>query len=81
MFFSTAMVGTALGTLLTGTVGSVVSEAFGWPAVFYAIGLVALVWVAVLKYYAMETHRQRRQVRSPPRKRESEWKINNCCLH
>ena len=29
--------------------GSYVNESYGWPAVFYCIGFIALVWTAVLK--------------------------------
>lgn len=29
------------------------NETFGWESVFYSIGFIALLWVALLKYYAM----------------------------
>lgn len=61
-FFSTTTAGVALGTLLTGTLGSYTNETFGWPSVFYSIGFVALAWVAVLKYHAMELSRQKQKV-------------------
>jgi len=61
-FFSSTTAGASIGTLLTGTLGSSVNENYGWPAVFYCIGFIALVWTAVLKYYAIETARQRKNV-------------------
>ena len=42
-FFSATTAGGALGTLLTGTVGSYVNENYGWPAVFYTIGETFLI--------------------------------------
>ena len=53
-FFSATTAGGAIGTLLTGTLGSLVKELFGWPMVFYAIGFLSLLWAASLKYHAME---------------------------
>lgn len=41
-FFSATTAGGALGTLLTGTVGSYMNEHFGWPSVFYAIGIIQI---------------------------------------
>ena len=61
-FFSATTAGGAMGTLLTGTVGSYVNESFGWPSVFYTIGFVSLVWVSMMRYWAMETSKQRRHV-------------------
>jgi len=52
-FFSATTAGGAFGTLLTGTLGSYMNETFGWESVFYSIGFIALLWVALLKYYAM----------------------------
>ena len=61
-FFSATTAGGAIGTLLTGTVGSYMNESFGWPSVFYSIGFIALIWVAVLKYYAMALTHQRKNI-------------------
>lgn len=61
-FFSATTAGGAIGTLLTGTVGSYMNETFGWPSVFYTIGFVAMIWVGVLRYYAMELTRQRKTI-------------------
>ena len=61
-FFSAVTAGGALGTVLTGTVGSAVNETFGWPSVFYAIGFFCLVWVLVLKRYAIDQGRKKHVV-------------------
>ena len=37
-FFSATTAGGALGTLVTGTIGSYMNETFGWSTVFYSIG-------------------------------------------
>jgi len=61
-FFSATTAGGAIGTLVTGTIGSYMNETFGWPTVFYSIGFIALVWVAVLKYYAMNLTSKKRTI-------------------
>ncbi len=61
-FFSSATAGSSVGTLLTGTLGSYLQSALGWPAVFYGVGAVGLGWAAAMRCYAMEMHRRRRQV-------------------
>jgi len=38
------------------------NERFGWPSVFYTIGLLSLLWAASMKYFAMELQKQKRQV-------------------
>ena len=45
--------------MLTGTLGSYMNETWGWASVFYSIGFIALLWVAVLKYYAMRLTSQK----------------------
>jgi len=61
-FFSATTAGGAIGTLVTGTIGSYMNETFGWSTVFYSIGFIALVWVAVLKYYAMNITSKKRTI-------------------
>lgn len=39
-FFSATTAGSALGTLATGTIGSYMNETYGWPSVFYTIGMI-----------------------------------------
>ena len=58
-FIRSCISGGAFGTLLTGTLGSYMNETFGWESVFYSIGFIALLWVAVLKYYAMKLTSQK----------------------
>lgn len=60
-FFSATSAGSAMGALFTGTVGSYANEAYGWPYVFYIIGFFALIWVSVLKFYAMNLTSQKRK--------------------
>ena len=62
LFFSSLTGGTALGMLLTGTVGSYVNTLYGWPSVFYVIGFLAISWVAILRYLAIEAGRKKRKV-------------------
>ena len=37
-FFSATTAGGAIGSLVTGTIGSYMNENFGWSSVFYTIG-------------------------------------------
>uniref|UniRef100_A0A1B0GKF9 Putative solute carrier family 17 member 9-like protein n=1 Tax=Lutzomyia longipalpis TaxID=7200 RepID=A0A1B0GKF9_LUTLO len=58
-FFSMLTCGSAFGTLLTGTVGSIILDYFGWPAVFRVIGFLGLVWTLCLRYYTMSWDKNR----------------------
>lgn len=49
-FFSATTAGGAIGTLLTGTVGSYMNETFGWPSVFYTIGRFHLKPLIILNH-------------------------------
>jgi len=49
-FFSATTAGSAFGVLTTGTIGSLLNETLGWPSVFYFTGIVAIIWLSVLKY-------------------------------
>jgi len=60
LFFSASTGGSAVGMLLTGTLGSYLNASYDWPAVFYTLGLAALIWLAFLRCYAMEQPRSRR---------------------
>ena len=42
-FFSATTAGGAIGTLVTGTIGSYMNETFGWQSVFYSIGKVLIL--------------------------------------
>lgn len=58
-FFSILTSGSALGTLLTGILGSFILDYFGWPTVFRVIGFLGLSWTLFLRYYTMATDRNR----------------------
>ncbi|KAH8333094.1 hypothetical protein KR074_005443 [Drosophila pseudoananassae] len=58
-FFGLLTAGSALGTLLTGIMGSFLLDYFGWSYVFRVIGLMGIAWALVLRYYAMAGERNR----------------------
>ncbi|XP_040167443.1 solute carrier family 17 member 9 [Anopheles arabiensis] len=58
-FFSILTSGSALGTLLTGIVGSFLLDYFGWPTAFRVIGFLGLSWTLFLRYYTMASDRSR----------------------
>jgi len=58
-FFSLLTSGSALGTLLTGILGSFILDYFGWPSVFRIIGVLSLAWALVMRFYAMSSDRNR----------------------
>jgi ACS family sodium-dependent inorganic phosphate cotransporter-like MFS transporter 9 len=58
-YFSILTSGSALGTLLTGILGSFILDYFGWPTVFRVIGFLGVSWTLFLRYYAMSSERNR----------------------
>ncbi|XP_063236851.1 voltage-gated purine nucleotide uniporter SLC17A9 isoform X2 [Bacillus rossius redtenbacheri] len=76
-FFSVATSGSAVGTLLTGTVGSCVLDYFGWHAVFYAIGLFGIGWTLVLRHYALAATRRKATIISLPLKLQPSYGRDN----
>ncbi|CAD7000684.1 solute carrier family 17 member 9 [Ceratitis capitata] len=58
-FFGLLTAGSALGTLLTGSLGSFVLDYFGWPYVFRVIGFLGISWALMLRYYTMAGERGR----------------------
>lgn len=58
-FFSILTAGSAIGTLLTGTLGSFILDYFGWSSVFRVIGCLGLAWTLMLRYYTMSSERSR----------------------
>ncbi|XP_015608798.1 solute carrier family 17 member 9 [Cephus cinctus] len=52
-FFSLLTSGSALGTLLTGSLGSYLLESYSWTIVFQVLGGLGLVWTALLSYYSL----------------------------
>lgn len=58
-FFSMLTSGSAIGTLLTGILGSFILDYFGWPSVFRIIGFLGIAWALVMRYYTMSSDRYR----------------------
>ncbi|KAG5327513.1 S17A9 protein, partial [Pseudoatta argentina] len=52
-FFSLLTSGSALGTLLTGSLGSYLLENYNWMTVFRALGGMSLAWTALLSYHTL----------------------------
>lgn len=58
-FFSILTSGSAVGTLLTGILGSLALDFFGWQTVFRMIGFLGLFWTLLLRYHTMSSERNR----------------------
>lgn len=58
-FFSLLTSGAALGTLLTGIVGSFLLDYFGWQMAFRIIGFLGITWALSMRFYAMSSDRNR----------------------
>ncbi|XP_075152256.1 voltage-gated purine nucleotide uniporter SLC17A9-like [Haematobia irritans] len=58
-FFGLLTAGSAIGTLLTGILGSFMLDYFGWSYVFRVIGFMGISWALILRYYAMSGERNR----------------------
>lgn len=52
-FFSLLISGSALGTLLTGSLGSYLLEKYNWMTVFRVLGGMSLAWTALLSYHTL----------------------------
>ncbi|KAK7482245.1 hypothetical protein BaRGS_00026488 [Batillaria attramentaria] len=51
--------GQYLGTLLTGSIGSLLMEHYGWQIPFYVIGMAGITWMLVVRYCLIDRHRKR----------------------
>ncbi|XP_014204480.1 solute carrier family 17 member 9 [Copidosoma floridanum] len=51
-FFSLVTSGSALGTLLTGVLGSYILDNYQWDTVFRVLGCISIGWTFVLIYYS-----------------------------
>uniref|UniRef100_A0A336LJN3 CSON009530 protein n=1 Tax=Culicoides sonorensis TaxID=179676 RepID=A0A336LJN3_CULSO len=58
-FFSILTSGSAIGTLLTGSLGSLLLDYFGWSVAFRVIGFFGLIWTLILRYHTMSTEKLR----------------------
>ncbi|XP_031834300.1 major facilitator superfamily transporter 18 isoform X3 [Nomia melanderi] len=52
-FFSLLTSGSALGTLLTGSLGSYLLENYNWTTVFQTLGGLSLTWTLLLSYHTL----------------------------
>ncbi|KAK3791570.1 hypothetical protein RRG08_002926 [Elysia crispata] len=46
-------------TLLTGSLGSVMLDEYGWQTPFYCIGLLGISWMLLMRYMLIAKHRRR----------------------
>lgn len=58
-FFSLLTSGSALGTLLTGLLGSFLLDYFGWQTAFRIIGFLGIAWALMMRFYTMSSDRNR----------------------
>lgn len=58
-FFSLLTTGSALGTLLTGILGSFVLDYCGWQMSFRVIGFLGIAWALLMRFYTMSADRNR----------------------
>ncbi|XP_067001779.2 voltage-gated purine nucleotide uniporter SLC17A9 isoform X2 [Anabrus simplex] len=70
-FFSVLTSGSAVGTIVTGVLGSYLLDHFGWPTVFLMIGLLGFMWTFVLRYYTLALDRRKAAIVSVPLKLHS----------
>lgn len=51
--------GSAIGTLVTGTLGSFLLDYFGWAIAFRILGLMGISWALFLRQYALTLDKNR----------------------
>ncbi|KAL8590485.1 hypothetical protein ACOMHN_011698 [Nucella lapillus] len=57
--YSLVASGSHCGTLLTGSIGSLLMEWYGWSMPFYVIGISGILWMLAMRYFVINRHRQR----------------------
>lgn len=57
--YSLVCSGSHLGTLLCGSIGSLVLDTYGWQAVFYLLGIFGLIWMLCMRYLLINRHRRK----------------------
>ncbi|XP_060571518.1 voltage-gated purine nucleotide uniporter SLC17A9-like isoform X1 [Ruditapes philippinarum] len=55
--YSVVCSGSHLGTLLCGSLGSIIMETYGWQTVFYFLGISGLAWMLCMRYILINRHR------------------------
>lgn len=58
-FFSLLTSGGAIGTLVTGTLGSFLLDYFGWATAFRIFGIFGISWSIFLRYYSLAQEKSR----------------------
>ncbi|PBC27683.1 voltage-gated purine nucleotide uniporter SLC17A9 isoform X2 [Apis cerana] len=64
-FFSLLTSGSALGTLLTGSLGSYLLENYNWIIVFQTLGGLSLAWTLLLSYHTLPFKEKAASTKSP----------------
>ncbi|XP_013421814.1 solute carrier family 17 member 9 isoform X1 [Lingula anatina] len=54
--------GSHCGTLLCGSIGSLLLEYYGWESTFYVIGVGGFLWMLFLRYYLLGGNKPKNQV-------------------
>ncbi|KAK7100474.1 voltage-gated purine nucleotide uniporter SLC17A9-like isoform X1 [Littorina saxatilis] len=57
--YSLVAAGSHCGTLLTGSIGSILMDRYGWGMPFYVIGMCGILWMLCMRYFLVARHRQR----------------------
>ncbi|XP_035826482.1 solute carrier family 17 member 9 isoform X2 [Aplysia californica] len=57
--YSMVASGSHIGTLLTGSVGSILMDRYGWQFPFYFIGLCGLTWMLLMRYMLIARQRNK----------------------
>ncbi|XP_071453984.1 voltage-gated purine nucleotide uniporter SLC17A9 [Hetaerina americana] len=61
-FFSVLTCGSAMGTLITGTLGSQCLEYYGWPSVFHILGFLGVIWTLSFVRFSPKAERIRKKL-------------------
>ncbi|CAG2215404.1 unnamed protein product [Mytilus edulis] len=51
--------GSHLGTLISGSIGSILLERYGWQSVFYFVGVCSILWMLGMRYILIAKHRKK----------------------
>ncbi|CAD5112256.1 DgyrCDS1487 [Dimorphilus gyrociliatus] len=62
--FTSSASGAQFGTILCGSIGSLLLSRYGWTSVFYFVGISALTWAAVYKFIMLDKKMRSTQILS-----------------
>jgi predicted MFS family arabinose efflux permease len=48
--FGICLAGSHFGSVVAGSFGSVILEAFGWRSLFYFVGIISVIWWAIFRH-------------------------------